>query len=96
MMLGVSVKQSPDHPLVLRIVPLSLGLEKFDATLAQGEGDLDSFVLKYKILRPGKEISHDPGVSEGFVRVFYFRAHISVFLFANSLRRICESRRPGK
>ena len=81
-MLGVSVEQSPNHPLILRIVLLSFGLEEFDATLAQSKSDLDPFVLEYQILGPGKEISHDLGVSEGFVRVLYFRAHRSAFPFA--------------
>ncbi len=92
MMLGIGIKQPPDHPLILGVVLLCLDLEEVDATLAQGNGDLDPFVLKYKILRPGKKISDDPGVSEGFVRVFYFRAHIFVCPFASSLRQICELR----
>ena len=92
-MLGVCVEQSPNHPLILRVVLLCFGLEKVDATLAQSDGDLDSFVLKYQILGPGKKVSDHPGVSEGFVRVLDFRAHKFVCPFASSLRQICELRR---
>ena len=88
-MFGIRVKQSSNHSLVLRVVFLRLNLEEVDATLAQGNGDLDPFVLKYKILRPGKKISDDLGVSEGFVRVLDFRAHKFVCPFASSLRQIC-------
>ena len=93
MMLGVGVKQSPNHPLVLRIILLRFGLEKFDTTFAQSKSNFDPFVLKYQIFRPRKEIGYYLGVPEGLIRVFYFRAHISAFLFANSLRRKCELRR---
>ena len=89
-MLGVGVKQSPNHPLILRVVLLCLGLEKINAALAQRNGDLDSFVLKYKIFRPWQEVSDDPRVSEGFVRVLDFRAHRFVCLSANIPHRICE------
>lgn len=90
MMLCIGVEKPPDHPLILGVVLLRLDLEEVDATLAQGNGDLDSFVLEYKILRPGKKISDDLGGSEGFVRVFYFRAHKFVCPFASSLLQICE------
>ena len=52
MMLGIGVEQPANHPLILRVVSLRLGLEELDTTLAQGDGDLDTFVLKYKILWP--------------------------------------------
>lgn len=94
-MLGIGVKQSPNHPLILRVVLLRLGFEKVDATLAQSNGDLDSFVLKHKIFWPWKEVSYDLRTSEGFVRVLYFRAHRFVFPSANSLRQICVLRRHG-
>ena len=90
MVLGICVEESPNHPLILRVVFLRLSLEEFDTALAQGDRDFYSFVLKGKILRPGQEVSDDLGVSQRFVRVFYFRAHRFVFLSANSLRRIFE------
>lgn len=95
-MLGVGVKQSPNHPLILRMVLLRLGLEEFDTTFAQSKSDLYSLVLKYQVLGPGKKISYDLGASEGFARVLYFRAHIFAFLFANSQHQICELRHSGK
>ena len=90
-MLGIRIEQPPNHPLILRVASLCLCLEEFGATLAQSDTDLHPFVLKYKILRPWKEVSHDLRVSEGFVGVFYFRVHKFVCLSANSLHRICES-----
>ena len=94
-MLGVSVKQPPNHSLILRIVLLSFGLEEFDATFAQSERDLDALVSKHQVLGPREEISDDLGVSEGFVRVLYFRAHRSAFPFASSPRQIFGSLRYG-
>ena len=93
MMLGIGVEQPPNHSLILGVVLLRLDLEKIDATLAQRNGDLDPFVLKNKILRAGKKVSDDLGVSEVFVRVFYFRAHKFVCPFANILRQISELHR---
>ena len=90
MMLGIGVEQPPNHPLILRVVLLRLGLEEFDTTFAQSDGDFDAFVLEHKILRPGQEISEDFRVSEGFVCVLDFRAHRFVCLSANSLHQRCE------
>ena len=92
-MLGIGIKQPPNHSLILRIMLLRLDLEEVNATFAQRDGDLDPFVLKYKILRTGKKVSDDLGVSDWFVRVLDFRAHKFVCPFANSLHQICELRR---
>ena len=91
MMIGIRVEQPPNHPLILRIVSLRLGLKEFNTALAQCDGDLDPFVLKHKIPGVGQEVSDDLRVSEGFVCVLDFRAHRFVCLSANSLHRICES-----
>ena len=64
MMLGIGVEQPPDHPLILRVVSLRLGLKEFNTALAQSDGDFDPFVLKHKILRSGQEVSDDLGVSQ--------------------------------
>ena len=90
MMFGVRVEQSSDHPLILRVVPLRLGLEELDTTLAQGDSDFDPFVLKHKILRPGQEVSDDLRVSEAFVCVLDFRAHRFACLSASSPHQRCE------
>ena len=90
MMIGIRVEQSPDHPLILRVVSLRLGLKELNTALAQGDGDLDPFVLKHKILRPGQEVSDDLRVSEGFVGVLDFRAHRFACLSANSPHQRCE------
>ena len=92
-MLGIGVEKPPNHPLILGVVLPCLDLEEVDATPAQGNSDLDPFVLKYQILGPGKKVSDHPGVSEGFVRVLDFRAHKFVCPFASSLRQICELHR---
>ena len=63
MVLGICVEQSPDHPLILRVVSSRFGLEEFNTTLAQGNGNFDPLVLKNKILRPRQEVSDDLGVS---------------------------------
>jgi len=59
MVLGISIEQSPNHALVLRIVLLRLALEKLDAALAQCDCDLDSFVPKNQVFRARQEIRND-------------------------------------
>ncbi len=81
-MLGICVEQPSNHSLILGVVLLRLDLEKIDATLAQRNSDLDPFVLKNKILRTGQKVSDDLGFSDGFVRVFDFRAHLLKDRFA--------------
>jgi len=83
-MVRIRVEQPSDHPLVLCIVPLRLGLEELNAALAQGDGDFHAFVLEHQVLRTGKKVRNDLWASEGFVCVLYFRAHRFVCLYANS------------
>jgi len=52
----IGIEKPPDHSLILRVVLPSLALEKLDATLAQGESDLDSLVPKGQVLRARKEV----------------------------------------
>ena len=87
MVLGVSIEKTPDHPLILGVVLLCLGLEELDATLAQGQRYLDSFIPKDQVLRTRKKVGNNFKLSEGFVCVFYFRAHRFAFLFANNRLR---------
>lgn len=89
-MLGVGIEKSTDHPLVLGVVLLSLRLEELNAALAQSDRHLYAFVPKDEILRPWKKVRNDLRTSEGFVCVFYFRAHKSAFLSANIPHRKCE------
>ena len=91
MMLRVCIKQTPNHPLILRIVFSCLGLKEFDAALAQSDSDFDPFVLKHKILPPRQEVSDDLRVSHRFVRVIDFCVHKFAYLSANSLHQIFES-----
>ena len=87
MVLGVSIEKTPDHSLVLGVVLLCLGLEELDATLAQGQRYLDSFIPKDQVLRTRKKVGNNFKLSEGFVCVFYFRAHRFAFLFVNNRLR---------
>ena len=87
MVLSIGVEKPSDHSLILRVVPSGLTLKKLDATFAQGNRYLHPFLLKYEILRTRKKVRNDLEVSDGFVGVFYFRAHKFSYLSANSLRR---------
>ena len=86
-MFSVGVEKPPDHSLILRIVLSCLALKKIDAPLAQGNSDLDAFISKDQVFRPGQEVGNDREVSEGLVRVIDFLAHKSVFLSANNRRQ---------
>ena len=87
MVLGVSIKKTPDHSLILGIVLLRLGLEELHATPAQSKRYLDSFIPKDQIIRTRKEVGNNFKLSEGLVCVFDFRAHRFAFLFASNLPR---------
>src|SRR5260221_10179677 len=90
MMLRVSVQKPPDYALVLRVVPARFGLEEIHAAFAQRDGDLDPLVPEDEILGAGKKVRNDPWVSEGFVRVSDFLAHISTCLSASTRRQKSE------
>ena len=51
MVLGIRVKQPPNHALVLRVVLAGFRLEEVDAALAQGDGDFDALVTEDQFLR---------------------------------------------
>jgi len=50
--LRVSIQESANHALVLSVVLTRLVLKEVDATLAQGNSDLNAFVPEHKILGP--------------------------------------------
>ena len=74
-MLRIRVQQPSDHPLVLGMLLPRLVFEKLDASLAQRNGDFDSFLSKGELLRARKEVRNDLQVSERFVRIRDFPAH---------------------
>ncbi len=90
MVLGIRIKQPPDHSLVLSVVPSRLALKELDTALTQSESDLNPLFAKDEVLRTRQEIRNNPKVSEGFVGVSDFRAHRSVCLSANSPRQKFE------
>jgi hypothetical protein len=87
MVLGVSIEKTPDHPLILGVVLLCLGLEELDATPAQGQRYFDSIIPKDQILGTRKEVGNNFKLSKGLVCVFDFHAHKFAFLFANNRLR---------
>lgn len=93
MVLRVSIKKLPDHPLILRVVLKSLTLEEVDAAFAQGERYLDSVIPEDEILRTRKKIRNNLKVSDWLVCVLDFPAHRFAFLCANNLPRRYGSRR---
>jgi hypothetical protein len=90
MMLRIGVEQPPDHALVLSVVFPGLALEELDASLAQRDGDFDSFIPKDEFLRARKEVRNDLEVSERFVGVLDFLAHKFACLSASSRPRKSE------
>lgn len=87
MSIYICVEQLSDHPLVLRLVLGCVRLEKLDASLAQGDGYLDTFIAKRKLAGWGEKIGYNPILSHRFIRVLCFRAHKSTFLYASILPR---------
>jgi hypothetical protein len=85
---GVRIEQSPDHPLVLRVVPTRLVFEELDAPLAQCDRHLDSFVPKDQVLGARKKVRNDLQPSERFVRVLNVLAH--------KFPCLCASTRPRR
>lgn len=89
-MLRIRVEQPPDHALILSIMLPGLTLEKLDASLAQRNGNFDSFISIDEFLWTRKEVRNDLEVSERFVCVFDFPAHIFASLFASNRLRKSE------
>lgn len=89
-MLCIGVEQPPDHALVLSTMFSSFALEELNASLAQGDGDLDTFIPKDEFLRPRKEVRNDREVSERFVGVLDFLVHTFPYLSASSRLRKSE------
>ena len=75
MVLGVSIEKTPDHPLILGVVLLCLGLEELDAAFAQSKRYFDPIIPKDQIFRTRKEVGNNFKLSESLVCVFYFRPH---------------------
>jgi hypothetical protein len=71
----ISIEKAADHALVLRTMLRRLGFEKLDALPAEGQGDLHAFLAKRQFGRRGKEVGDHLNLAEGFIGVFYFRAH---------------------
>lgn len=90
MMLRIGVEQPPDHALVLRVMFPGLILEEFDASPAQRDGDVNSFIPNDEFLRAGKKVRNDLEVSEGLVPILDFLAHTFACLSASSLLRTSE------
>jgi hypothetical protein len=90
MMLRIGVEQPPDHALVLGVMFPGLALEELNASLAQRDGDFNTFVPKDEVLRTRKKIRNDLEVSERFVGVLDFHAHRFACLSASSRPRKSE------
>jgi hypothetical protein len=84
MVLCIGIEQPANHALVLRMMFLRLTLEELNASFAQRNGDLDTFVSKDQFFWPRKEVRNDPKISEGFVGVLDFLAHRCACLSASS------------
>jgi len=59
MVFSISIEQTPDHSLILRVVSTRLVLEELDAALAQCDRDLDPFIPKDQVLGARKEVRND-------------------------------------
>lgn len=90
MVLSIGIEKPSNHPLILGVVSSRLALEKFDATLAQSNRNLDSFLTEHEVLWTRKKVRNDLEVSERFVGVSDFRSHKFSYLSANGPRRRFE------
>jgi hypothetical protein len=81
----IRIEQLSDHSLVLRPILGCMRLEKLDASLAQGDSYLYTFIAKRKLVGWGKKIRYNPKLSQWFIRVLCFRVHRSTFLYASIL-----------
>ena len=80
----VDIQQPTDHLLVLSMMLFRLLFEKLNAFLTQGNRHFYRIFLKHEFLWGGQEIGHNLYGVDWFVSVFDFRAHKSVYLYANS------------
>ena len=89
-MFCIGVKETTDHPLVLRIMFRCFPLKEIDAAFAQRQSDLYALVPEHEVFGSGKKICDHLGFTQRFIRVSDFRAHKVAFLSANSRRQRCE------
>ncbi len=96
-MLRVGVGEGANHALILCVVLRRFTFEKFHASLAQYRRDLDPLFAKYEIFGSGEEVWHDSGSAQGFIGVFYFRAHGSACPFSPMpMMRIAPDRQTNR
>ena len=89
-MLGIGVKEATDHALILGVMFCRFLLKEVDAAFAQCQSDLHSFVPEHQVFWGGKKVWDHLGLTQRFIRVFYFRAHRVAFPSANNRRQRCE------
>ena len=58
MRVSVTVEQAPDHPLILRAVPLCFALEKVNASFGESNGDLHGVFPERELLRSRKKVTN--------------------------------------
>lgn len=83
-MVSISIEQSSDHALVLRVMFAGFSLKVLNASFAQRYCYFDSFIPKDEFFRARQKIRDNLKVSERFVRIFYFPAHRFACLSASN------------
>lgn len=68
-LVGVTVEQGSDHPLIRNLRPRGMRLKEIDALLTEGDGDLDTVFPQDKLIRRWKEVFHHLYATERLICV---------------------------
>src|SRR5262249_2059038 len=82
----IAVQQATDHLLVRNLRARRVTLKEVHASLAQGNGDLDTVVAQNQLIRGRQKILNHLDSSQRLISVLSIPLHKSAFLGANSRR----------
>jgi hypothetical protein len=83
MRVGIAIKKSPNHPLILRAMESRLSLEEVDASLRKRNCHLLRILTKYKLTGRREEIFNNTQTPKRLIGVLYWLFHTSVNLVSN-------------
>jgi len=87
---GIAIKKSPDHPLILGAMEASLFFEEIDASFRKCDGDLLRILTKYQLAGWGEKIFNNIQTPKRLICVLDWLFHTSVNLASSTLHRKYE------
>jgi hypothetical protein len=90
MRVSITIKKSPDHPLILRAMEARLSFEEIDASLRKRNRDLFRVLAKYQLTGWREKVFNNIHTPKRLICVLYWLFHICVNLASNIPHRKYE------